>query len=276
MKKIKYIIIGIFIGIFFSGVAVFASSTFSASQITYKNTTLDLAIDELYEVTPTTKVCKYESNEYGNSANHLSLGTEYVCDVNLNGSGKKNFYVLSVTGDTVTLIMKHNETEGSSKTTFTWMEAMDYIRSVNWKVKPDLPTAQLIANAAGNTSWKAENKDYTDYFCLGTGFNQNCYGNSTALSNDTLMKKNAYLFNYFRECANYGCKYSLSASTNSNGKTEAYGYWTRDIIAQNSETAYHRAWNVDRRGGLGLYSKTTDTYYGVRPIITVLKSNLYE
>ena len=44
-KNILFFIMG---GIFFSTIAVYATMTYSASQITYKNTTLDHAIDELY------------------------------------------------------------------------------------------------------------------------------------------------------------------------------------------------------------------------------------
>ena len=44
----KNILIFILSGIFFSTISVFATLSYSSSQITYKNTTLDHAIDDLY------------------------------------------------------------------------------------------------------------------------------------------------------------------------------------------------------------------------------------
>ena len=285
-KHIKIILAFILAIIISVSISVYATITYTASQVTYGNTTVEGALNSLYTSTSeneTTinnlqsqlnayKICQYVGNTYGNSNNHYSLGTEYLCDVNLNGQNKKNFYILNVKGDTVTLIAKQNVTQETSKTTYTWIEAMSYVRNMTWKVSADLPKAQDIANAVGNTSWHVEEKDYANWFCFGGNYAISCGSNSGTLQNDSNTIKYRWLFNYTRECTNSGCLSSTSL-----GSTEAYGYWTRDIVAQNNDSnEKHRAWRVNRLGDLNNNSITSSGNFGIRPTITVLKTNLYE
>ena len=169
--------------------------------------------------------------------------------------------------------MEHNITElvGTTKT-MNWQTAMDYFRNgsgsaLNWQVPVRLPEAQAIADAVGNTGWKTTEKDTNGWFCFGTGYNQSCSGNSGALKNDSLTLKNRWLFNYTRECENSGCVASTSLDS-----TQAYGYWTSDMVINSSNPA--RAWIVGRLGDLNCYDVSDTASRGVRPVISILKSNM--
>ena len=178
--------------------------------------------------------------------------------------------------------MDRNITQGTNMTTLPWSkkgtsyttDAMTYIADNNLKttwsnvLDVDLPSAQDIANAVGNTSWKVEDKDYIDWFYFDK--NNGSYG-QTQVANVSNLSAYRWLYNYTRECTDYGCD-----SATSLGAGEAYGYWTRDVVAQNSDTTYpHRAWRVNRHGFLDFDTVSDDAAYGVRPVITVLKSNLF-
>ena len=195
----------------------------------------------------------------------------YECDP---GDGvKRNFYVLAVDNNKVKLIMEHNITEGSGTTAMTWMNAMKYFRTgAGASTKSawtnvddvDLPMAQDIANAVGNTGWNMEDKNLDGWFYFDK--NGSSYG-QTQVANTSNLSNFRWLYNYTRECSAYGCD-----SATSLGSTEAYGYWTRDIVAQQKDST-GRAWCVHSRGDLTI-SFSSDTNLGVRPVITVLKSNI--
>ena len=262
----KNILMIIICSIVFTVVGVYAATTYLASEIAYKDTTVENALDELYELTPK-KFCELKSgSEY-------AIGSKYECDP---GDGvKRNFYVLAVDNNKVKLIMEHNITEGSGTTTMKWMDAMKYFRTgagastkSAWTnvVDVDLPMAQDIANAVGNTGWNMEDKNYDGWFYFDK--NGSSYG-QTQVANTSNLSNFRWLYNYTRECSAYGCD-----SATSLGSTEAYGYWTRDIVAQQKDST-GRAWDVHRRGSLGYNPVSNDADGGVRPVITVLKNNLY-
>lgn len=265
-KNILFFALGLIIA---GSIGVYATIRIQADEIGYKDGTVEEALNDLYVTSQTsaTRICKYESNEYGDSNNHYSLGTEYVCDVNLDGTTKYNFYILNVTGDTVTLIMKHNIFEGSSKTTYYWNEALNYVYSINWRIRADLPRVQDIANAVNYTSWNYTAASTSNKFYLDSH-------TTTGNKNATNPSDYQWLFNYSMDCASYGCKYNFDLNyTNSNGVVEAGGYWTRDVASDGSSPS--RAWRIGGHGDV-CADVLTNNERGVRPVITVLKSNLYE
>ena len=254
-------------GIIIGSIGVYAATTYDADKISYKSTTVKLALDDLYTKTPK-KFCELKSGT------ELTIGSKYECDL---GDGtKRNFFVLAIDNNKVKLIMDRNITQGSSTTTMTWMDAMVYFDTgtgastkTSWKnvIDVDLPMAQDIANAVGNTSWKVGTKNYDEWFYFdknGSNYGQTQVANSSNLSNYR------WLFNYIRECSTYGCD-----SDTSLGSGEAKGYWTRDIVAQQKDST-GRAWIVNWHGSLDNSTVSGDTNRGVRPVITVLKSNLYK
>ena len=111
-----------------------------------------------------------------------------------------------------------------------------------------------------------EDKNYEGWFYFDK--NGSSYG-QTQVANASNLSNYRWLYNYTRECKDYGCD-----SATSLGSTEAYGYWTRDIVAQQKDST-GRAWIVHRYGSLSLNTVSNDAAHGVRPVITVLKSNLF-
>ena len=154
------------------------------------------------------------------------------------------------------MLMDRNITQGTSKTTMTWAEAMKYVNSNNlnntWNnvLNIKLPSAQAIANAIGN-----------NYFDITSGVSRLCFedkNNSTTCTHTNY--DDLWLWDYTRECQ--GCNNSLSS-------TEAYGYWTENLV---NTTSY--SWIVYRYGQLSYDSISSSGDYGFRPVITVLKSQL--
>ena len=266
MKKInkKYIIPFIIGAIFSCSITGVIAYTFNASQITYKPkndkwniTNVEEAINNL-RITLNKNVCKLISG------NPLEIGSKYECNPSLDGTTKYNFYILNVTNDTVKLIMERNISDfvGNSKT-MNWQTAMNFFRNgagttLNWKVDVDLPEAQDIADAVGFTSWNLGEKNADNgWFCLASKTQESqvdpwC-GNQSAQN---------YLFDYTRDCNLRGC-------TNSLDSNYAHGYWTRDLISKTAQTNWVVGWG----GALGTLGYTTSDY-GVRPVITISKSNL--
>ncbi len=260
MKSNIKLFIGILIGLVISGGVVYATGVL-ASEISYKNGTVQDALDDLYSAPQVKKFCELKSGTA------LTIGSKYECDP---GDGtKRNFYVLAVDTNKVKLIMEHNITEGTSATTMTWMNAIKYIDNnlvSSWinVLDVDLPSAQDIANAVGNTSWKIEDKNASGWFYLDS--KNEIYG-QTQVASASNLSNFAWLYNYTRECSAYGCDASTSLSA-----SEAYGYWAKEIVSQASDSK-SRAWRIYTYGHLD-NSPTNLTDNGVRPVITVLKSNL--
>ena len=250
------LVLGIVIGTISSVLA----STLLASNVAYtpkdskwKVNNVGSALDDLYTNAKVSlnKFCELKSGDA------LAIGSMYECDP---GDGiKRNFYVLEVRNNEVDLIMEQNIAKG----TMTWYNAMKYfsngagssIKSAWTNVlNIDLPKAQAIANAVGNSSWKAAENNA--WWCLETKKQDTtsyCYNNT---------QNTMWLWDYTRECASWKCAHSLDSEW-------AYGYWTRDVIV-NKEWA----WSVYRFGNLVDYRSANYADLGVRPVITVLKSNL--
>ena len=263
-----------------------------------------------YEVAynPTTK--KYEATEKGNATKTYTNGEIVYFNVD-NGtkcsnytetqsntgtkSGCMKFYAFNDDGkDTVNLILDHNTTatvawnsSGSNASgpsevltqlnddTKTWVgtetpsnytmdqstqgsKAKYTIDYSNYKAR--LITAQEVAQITGNTTWDektANNNYYLD--------------SKTSTASDTCKEGNIsgckYGWLYDRtskECTKQGCL------NNADSSMSGVGYWTSSSLAGRADNAW----------GVSYYAFTNDVYvgsgavYGVRPVITVLKSKL--
>ena len=255
------VLIAFLFGILITSSIVYAVST-SADSISYKDGTVKDALDDLYSAPTVNKFCEYQDSTYADSNDHYSIGTKYKCYVNDNQF--YYFYILSVNNDQVELIMDRNITQGTSTTGLNFSTAMKYIENNNLKdnwinvLDVDLPSVQILANAVGRSSWKAIDSGAT-WWCFGSKKQDS---QSSPYCNTEQSQAYSWLYDYTRDCN--GC-------TNSLDSTEAYGYWTKELIYN---TTY--AWGVENRGGIGNRTVSNTTQYGVRPVITVLKSNLYE
>lgn len=259
-KFIKSNILSFLIGFLISGTVVYAVTVINANQVAYSSGTVNDALDELYdkvdEVKAIKKFCQLKSGEAE------TIGAEYECDP---GDGvKRIFYVLTVRNNEIDLILDRNVNEGTT----SWNDAMEYFRSGagvstknSWTnvMNIDLPKAQAIADAVGNTNWIAANSEGLLW----------CFGSKKQDLSDSPYCTNsnqgtyAWLFNHLIDCAQTGCTDDSDAT--------ALGYWSRDLVYN---TIY--AWGVNRGGFLNNGTTSNAAAYGIRPVITVLKSNLYE
>ena len=259
----KKFIIGIFVGLIISGIGVYAAEDLLASRkVTYNNSRVDGALNELYQKAAginlnDKKVCKLIDETYGS---YLGVGSKYECEV---ATGvKKDFYLLSNNGKEVELIMDRNISSGP----MSWYNAMKYFRSGagvsiknSWTnvLNIDLPRAQAIADAVG-FNWVAADSGST-WWCLGSRVQDM---QAIPYCNAAPNRPYAWLLNNINNCTQTGCT-DVSNAT-------ADGYWTRDLVSNSAA-----AWAIYWHGDLAAHTTYLDGADGVRPVITVLPSNLY-
>ena len=126
--------------------------------------------------------------------------------------------------------------------------------------KARLITAQEIATITGNTSWDEEKEENSNYYYLDS---KTTSQSSTCKSGDTSGCSYGWLYDRTNtSCTESGCL------NNSDQKTS--GYWTIS-----SRAAYmNAAWYVSSGGFVDAGIVGNVDRYGVRPVITVLKSKL--
>ena len=124
----------------------------------------------------------------------------------------------------------------------------------DWKNTARLITANEVAKITGYTSWGTNITGYP-WFCFDT--NQQDDTNDCAKAQG--KSKYAWLFDYTKECTSYGCNVSDSST---------WGYWTSTQYVNSIHV-----WFVARNGRLDVNSASS-TGHGVRPVITISKSNI--
>ena len=168
-------------------------------------------------------------------------------------SGCMKWYVVKYnSGDsTVDLILDHNTTAKVA-----WNSTADALKTdtSNWKsdLRPRLITANEIAKITGNTGFDATQLGQS-WFYLDSN-------NHTKIASSTSKSKYAWLFDYTKECTNSGCNKADSST---------YGYWTSTPNKGDSFSV----WHVHSYGSLDGHD-VTDTDLGIRPVITISKSNI--
>ena len=125
----------------------------------------------------------------------------------------------------------------------------------DWKNTARLITANEIAKITGNTGFDATQSGQS-WFCFDT--NQPDSTNWCSKAQGT--SKYAWLFDYTNACTSYGCNKADSST---------WGYWTNTPYKDNSTYA----WLVYVSGYLSNDS-VTNTGLGIRPVITISKSNI--
>ena len=121
-----------------------------------------------------------------------------------------------------------------------------------WKNKARLITANEIAKITGHPTFDASKTGQSKFYLDSN--------NQTQTASSTNKSTYAWLFDYTNGCADYGCNVSDSSTS---------GYWT-SIPNKDDSTS---AWRVYRHGGLSYYS-VRSTACGIRPVITISKSNI--
>ena len=161
---------------------------------------------------------------------------------------------------TVNVILDHNTTANVAWNSTGNNSEMKEVKikleedTKDWKNTARLITANEVAKITGYTSWGTNITGYP-WFCFDT--NQQDDTNDCAKAQGT--SKYAWLFDYTNEWTSYGCNVSDSST---------WGYWTSTQYVNSIHV-----WFVARNGRLDVNSASS-TGHGVRPVITISKSNI--
>ena len=161
---------------------------------------------------------------------------------------------------TVNVILDHNTTANVAWNSAGNNSEMKEVKikleedTKDWKNTARLITANEVAKITGYTSWGTNITGYP-WFCFDT--NQQDDTNDCAKAQGT--SKYAWLFDYTKECTNYGCNTPNLSS---------WGYWTSTQYVNSIHV-----WFVSRNGRLDVNSASS-TGHGVRPVITISKSDI--
>ena len=161
---------------------------------------------------------------------------------------------------TVNVILDHNTTARVAYNSTGSNSEMKEVKKAlendtkDWQNTARLITANEVAKITGYTSWGTNITGYP-WFCFDT--NQQDDTNDCAKAQG--KSKYAWLFDYTKECTSYGCNVSDSST---------WGYWTSTQYVNSIHV-----WFVARNGRLDVNSASS-TGHGVRPVITISKSNI--
>ena len=159
---------------------------------------------------------------------------------------------------TVNVILDHNTTANVAYNSTGNNSEMKEVKialendTKDWKNTARLITANEVAKITGKTGFDAS-KENQDWFYLDSN-------NQTQTASSTNKSKYAWLFDYTIDCTNYGCNTPDSSN---------WGYWTSTPNKASSTIA----WRVYRSGDLSR-DYVTNAGHGVRPVITISKSNI--
>ena len=226
----------------------------------------------------------YTAYSVGDSINYNPVTGAINCENPVSTTGTKEgcmkWYVISASGTndtTVDVILDHNTTA-----TVAWVTQADYADDTNWSsnknskgpitanaqlatdttgwtsgLNPRLITANEIAAITGNTGWSSSTATSSDWFCLDT----NAKDESTWCAKASGTSNYKWLFDYTNGCTSSGCD---------NDDSSTYGYWTSSPVSGSSG----RAWLVSDYGRLDYYYVDNVINFGVRPVITIQKSQI--
>ena len=162
---------------------------------------------------------------------------------------------------TVNVILDHNTTANVAWNSTGNNSEMKEVKikleedTKDWKNTARLITANEIAKITEKTGFDAS-KENQSWFCLDT----NQPDTTSYCAKAQGKSEYAWLFDYTYDCTSYGCNKADSSN---------YGYWTSTPNKYDSTIA----WRVFRNDALS-YTYVTDAVNGIRPVITLSKSNI--
>jgi hypothetical protein len=283
MKENTKIIIALTVGMLISGVVVYAGTLLKASEVSYNETTVNDALNELFDLANKKGPTKVDAKEGATYKGIVYLDPTDLtkeCDVTNSVSttetkiGCMKWYIYKESTDSYTMILDHNAialvawNSGNSNSTKNELSsALTYLTSTSgWKVTPRLITTAEVAAISGNTNFNfSTTTSYSGYFYLET---------NTSTAPSTFTDKYAWLYDYTYGCTSYGCNiednntYAYYSSTST---AYVYGYYTNDQFVGDSVSD----WSVALGGSLTLSSLSYNAKVGLRPVITISK-DLFE
>lgn len=193
-------------------------------------------------------------------------------------TGCMKWYVIEDSDEkqnTVNVILNHNTTAGvkwNSEGTLEMKEVADALqRDIStWDssvaATARMITAEEIVKIVKNTTFDVATSTHTEWFYLDS-HNQT----QTAIGEGT--SQYSWLYDYLYQSSNNGAAYSDNngyfSYDDSNRRDTVGGYWTSSPIAGHSNLL----WEMGRTGQL-LYSNVASSAVGIRPVITIDKTNL--
>ena len=215
--------------------------------------------DKVEKVSTTKKIENGTAVYYNPVSGEKCKSSEAVSTPGTKGGCMKWYVFNDKEGNaTVNVILDHNITANVAWNSAGNNSEMKEVKKAlendtgTWKNTARLITANEVAKITGYTSWGTNITGYPWFY-----FDSN---NQTQIANSTNKSKYAWLFDYTNECTNYGCNKSDSST---------WGYWTSTSYKDNSI----HVWFVSRSCQLDVNSAIR-TGHGVRPVITISKSNI--
>ena len=133
--------------------------------------------------------------------------------------------------------------------------------------KARLLTAQEVAYITGNDSWNERTADVHSNFYFGSLDSSTIYSSQTA---EVKAKQESlgWLFANLYSCGSNGCGASNNSTVSSGNKA----YWTSSPLAGSDNSV----WYVEPLGRLTTnFGFTSNTNFGIRPVITVSTSEVF-
>lgn len=197
----------------------------------------------------------YTFNDNGTSSNTINL----ILDHNTSASVLWNSTGSSVNGPTNVLTKLQTDTSSwlgvPTRTDSYSVNDGTSTYTINYNTyRARLITAAEIAAITGNSSFVEATTLYTNWFY----FDSN---NQTQTATTTGESNYDWLFDYTNDCTNYGCNITDNST---------FGYWTSTAVSGITRSA----WRVFSNGYMSNLNVDNDDRIGVRPVITILKSNL--
>ena len=211
----------------------------------------------------TTKSFKNGTAVYYNPETETKCKSSEAVSTTGKNSGCMKWYVFNDKegNATVNVILDHNTTAGVAYNSTGSNSEMKDVKTAlendtkDWKNTARLITANEVAKITKHPTFDAS-RENQDRFCLDT--NKPDGTNHCAKTKGT--SKYTWLFDYTSVCTDYGC--NISDSSN-------WGYWTSIPYKDNTINV----WVVNSYGSLTL-DYVTRTVVGIRPVITISKSNI--
>jgi hypothetical protein len=272
MKETTKIILAFILGILICGAVVCASTLLKASDVSYNDTTVNDALNELFDLANKKGPTKVDATSTDTHKGIVYLDptdlTRY-CDAenSVSTTGLKiwcmKWYIFAEDDDSYTVILDHNTTalvawnkSGSNSSMNEVATALTNDTS-SWdssiKATARLITADEIATITGNTTFNSSTSTTSNYFYFET---------NTTTAQNPHSGTYAWLYDYTSGCLSYGCNVADSSNN---------GYWTSTPVARSTNLAwfvyFDGCFHNDRIDYAGIL--------GVRPVITISK-DLFE